>query len=315
MTAMSPVHFKVGMAGRARWRVFNANTGQCTKDTGWINNLITDQGLDAIAQQADVMTHFTVGTSSTEPQETDTWVGAFVATSSNSINDINGVSGVVPHYGYRRKTIRFGVGAAAGNLSEGAIGWSATTGTAFSHLLIRDSEGDPTTITVLADEYLEFTYELRYIAPTVDQTGVVAISGINYNFTARALGVTSTAWWSDAIGKLFTFDASSEANHRSYSGNIAAITASVPGGSVGTPGTTSVTVQAYIAGTYRRDFTVSASPSQWNVAGGVVRSLVLGCNSTRWQAEFAKVSDGTGIGKTSGNSLSMNWRVSWARAA
>lgn len=312
-----PIIAPVRLEGWIRLRVYNVHTHKLTKDTGWFRNLITNQGLDAIAQQNDVMTWFTVGTSSSAPNITDTWVFSFVASSNDIRETIDGVSGASPHYGYKRRTIRFGPGAAAGNLSEVAVGWSSSTGTAFSHELIRDEFGDPTTITVLADEYLDFTYELRHIPPTGDVTGSCNINSTPYNYTLRALAVTSTIWWSQYIGNLFTFNNSFESYHRAYSGALAAITASQPDGNDGgsNSGTTSITAAAYTPGNYYRNFTVSAAPSQWNVTGGVIRSLVFGGKGCRWQAEFAKQSDGTGIGKTSGNSLAMNWRCSWARAA
>lgn len=308
------LEFKIGLEGWMRLEVYEAESGQKTKDTGWFKNLITNQGLDAIAQQADVMAWFHVGTNDNPPQITDTWVTAWRASSNDIRSTIDGVQGVAPFYGYKRRTIRFDVGTASGNLQECAVGWSATTGTAFSHELIRNTVGDAIEITVQANEWLDFTYELRYYPPVDDFTSTCLIDGIQYSFTVRALNVTSTFYWSQYIGNQFYEQDAFESYHRAYTGELAAVTASQPLGTDAT-GTTTVTVATYVPGQYYRTFTVSASTTQWNVAGGVIRSLVLSCRGNRWQARFAKVSDNTGIPKTSAIGLQMTWRVAWARAS
>lgn len=300
---------KIGIEGYFRLRVFREDGTFTGKDTGWIHNLITDQGKDALAQQADVMTWYHVGTSSATPAVTDTWVGAHVASSDNVINNVRGVVGT--SYGYRRQTVRFDVGAAEGNLSEVAVGWSETTGTAFMHELIRDGASAPTTITVLSNEYLEFTYELRYNIPAGDFTGVGDIDGVSYNYTMRAASCTNTYWWADRIGKQIAPDTSIGV-HYAYTGNIGAIT-TVPSGQSGDY-TTNIQVDSYNPGDYHREFAVTADTTEWNVAGGVIRSLTFGCTANRWQAEFGKVSDGTGISKSGTGTLTMNYRLSWDRA-
>lgn len=301
---------KIGIEGFFRLQVFKADgTPVPGKDTGWLHNLITDQGKDALAQQADVMVWFHVGTSSTAPAVTDTWLGAWLASTDNTITDINGISGT--DYGYRRVKKRFDVGDATGNLSECAVGWSDSTGTAFMHELIRDGANNPISITVLADEYLEFTYELRYYIPAGDFTGVGTIDGVSYNYTMRAASCTSTYWWSSRIGKQITVDTGVNL-HYAYTGNIGAIT-TVPSGQSGSAATT-FSVDSYSPGDYHREFAVTANTTQWNVSGGVIRSLTFGCTANRWQAEFAKVSDGTGVPKSGTGTLTMNYRLSWDRA-
>lgn len=312
MNRRGGLEFRVGLEGWMRLEVYNAATGIKTKDTGWFKNLITDQGLDAIAQQTDVMTHFHVGTSNTAPTISDTWLNAFVATTTTSRSDINGCTGSSPYYGYRRKTQRFDEGDATGNIQECAVGWSASTGTAFSHALIQDPGGSPKSITVLSNEYLDFTYELRYYPPTSDATGTCVIDGNSYNYQTRALNVTSTTFWSQYIGKKFEQLVLTESYHRAYTGALGAITATQPAGTDAT-GTTDVTNVTYVPGDYFMDFTVRATTQQWNVAGGYIRSLVLACKGNRWQTEFDKVADGTGIPKSVSNGLNIYWRVSWTR--
>ena len=301
------------MEGWVRLRVCNKYTDECRVDTGWFKNLITNQGLNAVAQQSNFMAWYHVGTSSTPPAVTDTWLGGFVASINQTQATVKACAGAGPYYGYKQITRRFPAGVATGNLSEIGVGWSSSTGTLFSRALIKDGGGNPTTITVLADEYLDFTYELRYYAPVNDVTGQVTIDGILYDYTVRALDVTNPFWWADDIGTQFTAKTNYSSYHEAYTGGVNAVTASTPLGTNST-GTTSVSAGLYSADTHFLDFTVSASVGQWNVSGGLAKGFVFGGKGCRFQAQFTKVSDGTGIPKNGSQSLNIYWRISWARA-
>lgn len=307
---MPPMPMRFGIVGRMRLQTINKFSGKMRLDTGWFKNMVVNQGLDALAQQSDCLAWFHVGTGSTPPTVDDTWLEGFVASTNTLRTESFTTTTGVPYYGWKRITRRFNAGVAAGNLSEAAVGWSNAVGTVFARQLIRDEFGDPTTITVLSDEFLDFSYELRYIVPTTDYTGTVTISGATYDVIGRAASCTNATYWASAIGDLYTINAGS-GQHMAYTGNIRTVT-EVPIGESGT-GTTTATAGTYGTGTYYRDFTVTGSPSQWNVTGGI-RSLVLTCNSNRWQAQFNNVSDDSTIPKTVSNSLTMVYRTAWARA-
>jgi hypothetical protein len=300
----------VGIEGYFRLKVFKADGTFTGKDTGWCHNLITNIGMDALATQIDVMDWYHVGTGSTDPAYTDTWLTQFTASSNDVINNVTGVVGT--SYGYRRQTIRFDVGTATGNLSECACGWSSTTGTAFMRELIRDGAGVAKTITVLADEFLEFTYELRYYIPAGDFTGVGSIGTDSFNFTMRAASCTSTYWWADRIGLQIKPDTGAF-YHYAYTGSIGTID-TVPSGQSGDY-TTSITVNSYNPGDHYRTFNYQADTTEWNVAGGYIKSVTAGCTANRWQCEFSHTSTGLGIAKSGANTLVLSFRISWSRAA
>ena len=302
---------KIPIRGFMRLRVGNDKTG-VRFDTGWFENIVVNNGLDNLPVQTDCLAWFHVGTGTTLPAENGTWVNNWVASTNVIRSDQNGCTTGTPFYGWRRVTRRFAAGAATGNLNEAAVGWSATTGTAFAHQLIKDGGGNQITITVKTDEWLDFSYELRYIVPIVDWMGVIPINGIDYNVKARAASCTSTYWWSQSIGKQYVIDVGLESYHRAYSGTLGPITGEPTGNGGTNTGTKTGANGTYIPGNYYRDFTLSASPAEWNVGG--IRSLVLSCKGNRWQYEFAKVSDGTTIPKTSGTTMSITYRVSWMRA-
>lgn len=299
---------RIGVEGYVTLEVFKAD-GTFTGKRAHFHNLITNIGKDALATQADVMVWCHVGTGSTTPAITDTWLSAWLASSSDKKTDVNGI--VSTTYGYRRVKIRFGIGTATGNLSEAGVGWSDTTGTAFMHELIRDGAGDPTTITVLSDEYLEFTYELRYNIPAGDFTGSGTVDGETYNYVMRAASCTTTARWSASIGKKIDVNTGDNL-HFAYTGSLGTID-SVPSGISGND-TRTMTVNTYNTGDYYREFTLSADTTQWNVSGGEIFALTLTPTATRWQCSFSKASDSSGVPKTNTYSRTMTFRVSWDRA-
>ncbi|WP_251258216.1 hypothetical protein, partial [Enterobacter hormaechei] len=141
-------------------------------------------GLDLLGTTDDtyVYTFCRVGSGNTAPAVTDTVLVSQVASSSTQQAINNGVDRSGAFYAWVRRTTRFTTGTAAGTLAE--VGVSPTTsGPLFSRALILDSGGNPTTITVLPDETLDVTYELRLYPTLTDATGTVDIAGVTYNWT------------------------------------------------------------------------------------------------------------------------------------
>lgn len=191
----------IGMAGLYRFEAFkqdaagNEIPGTRRVVADWFPNLITDVGMRAHMADGtgDLVSSCHVGSGSAPPVPSDTALAAFVAYNSSSQSHTIGFSNAAPYYGWRRQTFRFNAGVAAGNLSEvGAYGSAGL----YSRALIKDSSGNPITITVLSDEVLDVTYELRVYAPTSDSVYNVTDSGsgIEYTFTVRASGAGTRVW-------------------------------------------------------------------------------------------------------------------------
>ena len=160
------------------------------------DNLVTDFGLNLMGATVDYLRGCHVGSGSSPPSINDTALEVLVATAnglSGGTYDTYGSAQASPPYYIRRVvTFEFGEGAAEGNLSEVGVGLVSTSGGyLFSRALILDGAGDPTTITVLSDEILRVTYELRLYPPDADVSGSADISGASYNFTSRAANVTN----------------------------------------------------------------------------------------------------------------------------
>ena len=93
----------------------------------------------------------------------------FIASTTNQqrSSEISNTT-TAPYYYGGRITWRFGQGIAAGNISEVGLGWGNSN--LWNRALIKDANGNPTTITVLSDEYLDVVSEIR-VYPTQNLSG------------------------------------------------------------------------------------------------------------------------------------------------
>ena len=270
----------------------------------WFPNLILDQGLNRMGTGA-FMSCCQVGSGSTAPGNTNTALESYVAGTNTIHATTDGTAASAPYYGYKRRTYRFGLGVAEGNLSEVGVAWTTTTGNLFSRSLIKDGGGSPTTITVLADEYLDVIYELRAYAPASDTNFDVVISGTTYTFTCRASRVTDSIYWSPrdlAVGFIDT--GGTKSDERAFNGSIGAITAT-PSGTSDTP--TTITNNTYSNNSLQRDMTVVFSLDEGNLAGGI-SAVLMSTTIGSFQLGVSPV-----FNKTSVKILTLVYRVSWAR--
>lgn len=276
--------------------------GRVRKDTGWFPNIITDVGLNQIGTLSTYMSVCRVGTGSATPTALDTGLGAQVASTSSIQSSINAAQGSEPYYGSLTRTWRFAAGVATGNLTEIGVGFDAG-GNIFSRALILDGSGNPTTITVLADEFLDATYQLRLKPPLVDVNSSINISGTDYDTITRAARVTnSTSWGSPSTG-----GGSNTFNFEMYTGNIAAIT-TLP---TGQHYFTVAGSLAYGDGNLYRDFQVTVSLDNGNHVSGtrtIGYKLGQGGAMGHMQTQFDPV-----IMKNDTQVLTMTMRHTWAR--
>lgn len=270
----------------------------------WFPNLITNAGLEAIGNAGGYLGECRVGSGNTTPNVADTALVAQIATSTTLHDSDLSAQPSAPYYGAVTNVYRFAAGDAAGNLAEVGIG--ATSGAdLFSRALILDGGGSPTTITVLADEVLDVTYQLRLYPPTVDVTGTIDISGDSYDFTARAADVTGAGRWAPTstgeVGGLYG------SNLTVYDGAIGAVTGLPTGTS---DASNSIVNAAYSAGTHRIDGTATfgLDTANFDILSALV---VFGQSVARFgavQIEFDPV-----IPKDDTKVLTLTFRHSWAR--
>lgn len=138
--------------------------GTITQKLGPFHNLVVDNGLDGLAdtglERLTAKCH--VGTGNAAPTTSDTSLASSVAstTSTHEAWDYGGSASVgVVAYAWGTRTFEFSIGSATGNLAE--VGLSTTGNVFFNRQLFLDDSDNPTTVTVLSDEGLRVTAEVR----------------------------------------------------------------------------------------------------------------------------------------------------------
>jgi|SRR5690554_721487 len=184
------VNLRTEMKGLFSLTVHNEK-GEVVSRTGWFENLILDQGITALLSTGTPYCFYRflkVGTGTSAPSPSDTSIDQ-VASLESTTGNRYWIGGYDAEGGYHwaRGSVQFGQGVAAGNLSEVAAGWSNSANDIFSRALILDGAGNPTTITVLPNEFLTVEYELRswHVVPephelTYDDDGVPAVTTVTY---------------------------------------------------------------------------------------------------------------------------------------
>lgn len=274
-------------------------------------NLILDAGLNRIGV-GNAIEGVCIGTGNTAPSVEQGSLASFSKATWLSQGAVESTDSTTsPYYSSFKRTFRFDVGALNGNYSEVGIGWGIGEGGnsiagLFSRALTKDALGNPTTITVSADQVLDVSYTLKLYPPQNDITGTITLNGEVYNYTLRPayINTRSYAGWSAAYvtNTPGFWDAV-----RCYSGNIGSVTEE-PSGTVGFGGATPLT---YVNNSYKKEFNISFGLNDGNVGG--IRSFWLKVAGINMQAEFSKASDGSPIPKTASKVLTLPFWVSWGR--
>ena len=293
------INTKIGLQGRYKLEVLNSS-GESTRVIDWFDNLITDLGLDLLSGLcpgkggnslgAVIAPVCAVGTSATSPLVSDTQLAALVG-SVGSPSDSSFVS--VPNRRFEYQvTYTFPVGAATGNLSELGVGWNATS--LFSRALIKDGNGDPTTITVLADESLRVTYEVWFNIPTGSFGDVVD----GYTFAMKAANA-------DGAGIPAPTDATMQtvSGLYLYTGAVGATIDDQPGGSQAAQLT--LLSGAYTLGSHTLQATAHAA---LGIANADLAAMMWRQGPIPWQSSITPV-----IAKDDTKILDITVATSWAR--
>ena len=282
----------------------------CYEPVPTFTNLITNSGLEQQADNGAWLRKISVGSGSSVPSVDDTALANFVASTTSTQNSVSGTQGTEPFFTWRRVTRRFSEGAAAGNLSEVGIGGDTEL---FSRALIRDTDGNPTTITVSAEQFLDVTYEYRFYPKLTDSTGSVTLGGSvagTYDYIFRSSEVTSSStfsgWSIGTTGTSMGADAGNASGSLFYDGDIGAINAG-PGGLQSAA--SSFSRLAYSAGSLEREFRLTCSLTQGNLAGGI-RSARVKMGIGTFQIQFDPP-----IPKTDERTLVLDFSHSWGRRA
>lgn len=272
------------------------------------DNLILDQGLGYLGSTSSWLAACQVGSGSTAAATNQTSLQSYVAgTTTIQSSTVTAYAGP-PAYSENVRTYRFAQGAAAGNLTEVGIGTASASGSnLFSRARIVDGSNNPTTITVLSDEFLDVTYIFRSYPLQSDLTGTINISGTTYDYLIRGLAINSTAY-NEAPGIVFGSIGGDNAVPWATafaSGTVPAATASYNSSGGYSVGTTSL--QSYVSGSYQRDRLFTWNLNDGNTGSGIGRVAV--------RAIFAGFQIGftPNVPKDNTKIFTLTGRISWAR--
>lgn len=279
------------------------------KVAGAFDNLITDQGLNFMGDSGQWLRSCQVGDGNATPQVTDTALDNWVAGTQSYTTGNNTAQPSAPYYVSRVKTWRFTEGEATGNLQEVGVGINTDDDTLFSRALIVDGSGNPISITVLSDEFLDVVYEFRIYPPTTDVVGTITIAGIDYDYILRAAYVTNPgnqglSWGVGANGSSSAFYLSSSSN-RSRSGDIGPITSGPSGSNEWIQESQSSNI-AYSNNSLERE-AILYFPLTPTLTG--IRSVEYSAAWGAYQIQFDPV-----VPKTSSNIFTPRFIHSWGRA-
>lgn len=300
--AQSPLIISPRMTGRFKFTAIGLD-GRERPLTGWISNLVLDSGLNLLGTQ-NVLSYCHVGTSNTAATVGQTALVAWIAASSSIQETSVSSQASAPYYGRIVRRYRFNQGVATGNLNEVGVGVVGSNSSMWSRAVIVDEFGTPTTITVLATEVLDVTYELRLYPPLVDGGPVtINIAGVNYDVTWRAANVTGNVW-SSWLGQSVSYTPSGGNTYGVYNGLM---NASITGWPSGTSQSGSPVTAAYSNNSLQRDATVSFGLNEGNLSGGIKStSLYTSVGGYQFQFNNPIPKDGT-------KTLTLTHRVSWSR--
>lgn len=305
-----PLHVHVQLKGEYRI-VLNQGTDRET-DTGWFDNLVTNQGLDRLGSTVtpNCFTYTSIGTGTNAPANTDTALQAYVAQATGKVVDERINLGASTYAARTTMHWVYAQGAVVGNMAEVGVGWTISGTGLFSRARIVDGAGTPTTLTCTSLDQLTVYYRITCTPTITDTVSTVVISGTTYNYTARLSASasfftpnTDFMWDGDArwgtITQCWVYPAGC---------TIGALTGN-PSGTQTAATASSISLAAYTTGNYYNDCTFSFAPSTANPAGGIQGlKLSFGNSGGAWQYVFTAA-----IPKDSTKTLTLTVRYSWGR--
>lgn len=180
-------HIKFG--GLYRAQVYHGDTDILKYDTGWFNNVITNDGLNLLGTGWDYGwdgsgRRLNVGTNGAPGAFTDSFITNPAGSGVGMVEIARGHNvTTAPYYGWSRYSGTFGIGAIVGTIAEVGVGASATSLLSRAQLL--NVGGAPITITLGGIDRLTITYELRQYYDFSDQAFTVNIAGVSTNCVCR----------------------------------------------------------------------------------------------------------------------------------
>ena len=308
----------IGMAGEFRC-VVKREDGSIKIDTGYQKNLILDQGLDYFGSDErnySFINACVVGTGNSIPKVTQTKLDNIIGYAS-LVNAVDKNDYDVVRDGNLYKTSRECIYSIKDldnvNITEVGLASRVSSDTDYSlntRALIKDSNGNPTTITVLSGEQLDIYYKVWRIFDLTDKTGTFNLldgmgGSVAYNYKTRPAYVGTSSFANLELGAMGAINSLSLLL---ATGDLEVVTSAPTGGdSV----SNDKTLSPYVLGSYKRVVTISLPLS---VANFAIRSMLVSLPFIgTWQVRFGSVVDDSPITKTDTQTLTIPVEFSWGR--
>lgn len=326
---------RVGISGHFKCELLDAKT-QRVKETWEFKNVITDSGSNLLMGSTNTGQHFiaalfsalAVGSDATEPNASQSALGAEIGTRSTSTGGTPDVSGYVTGsgglYGYHfyRIVRLFTETQANGSIRELGFFTNTTGGTMMNRALIRDATGSAATIVKTSDDQFRVTFEWRIFPPETDVTGSFTWGSTTYNYTIRPIAVTNALSWGTGVqgsptrygaGYYFFIGSTQWGDiDAGDSYNLLSPTASFvsTGSFVAASSSSNV---PYVSGTFKRQGDTFWEPGVANFTAGIKAFVTpwLTFNNTTLKTYQIQISPP--IMKTSTDRLSMRWSITLVR--
>lgn len=294
----------IEIGARFKLVVRKASDNSISKETEWFNNLVLNSGLNRMSQGVWI-DRCCVGTGNIAPIESQTALASFRASTTTVQTTVNSLQTTsAPYYRSSKVTWRFNIGTASGNISEVGLGWGDNS--LWNRALIKDINGNPTSLTVLSDEYLDVVSEVReYVASST--TG-------SFNLLNKSGGIISNhtmiaSPYMDIGSNSAVFSIITPYVIRTYSGSKSSSLTTPPSGILSEVTYSSVTypTTTSMRGVYTLGLTASNGniKSILNFVSGIISQSTLG---SAYQFEINPP-----ITKNNTQILTFTITVSWAR--
>lgn len=281
------------------------------------DNMILDSGLNLLGSgNGSIMDVCQIGSGNTAPSESQTSLVAFIGEKNKTSTTYS--------YDYTPSNLDYRVsetnkyvftGLSNKNITElGLKRNNSGESQLATRALIKDSAGNPTTITILTGEVLEIYYTLTQVFSKADTTYRISVLDKNgnaelYDATVR-LGLAGFAnGYKNVVGLSLAFK---QTNIYLYNTGLSEINASESGYIEYATGNANTDIAAYTANTFKRIVNIKVGLSAGNLTGGI-RKVLLSTTMGTYQIEFTKVSDGTALAKTNQKVLTIPVEFSWGR--
>ena len=319
----------MGMAGEFRCVVKRAD-GSTKVDTGYQKNLILNQGLDFFGggNGSNMMEYCVIGGGNSQPVYTQNKLDtALAGTNGSDISTKYDYDAARDGSLYKTNRVRKYSFTGLNNVNVSELGLASTYSNATTYFLctralIKDSLGNPTTITVLQGEILDIYYKLWAVYDTTDKTGTFNLldgtgGSVAYNYKSK-LAFVGKAFCYDSgyadyiVGAALKFMINNTSGHSIntfYTGELGSITGTATNYLGDTPNGIQ-SLSNYANGSYKRQMIISIPASSIN---GNIRAMDMNTSMGSYQIRFGSVANDSPITKTNTQKLSIPIEFSWGR--